>query len=135
NMTVNHAEYNFAQSVLTGPGNPACIVAIYHEPAVTSNTTIATNESDMWKLLANNGVDLVLNGHQHNMQEYKPLDANFTAGTPDAHMVQLTSGAGGHALASNSKVLPGARIDWSKGKATGLLDLTLDGAANGNAAT
>jgi hypothetical protein len=135
NMTVAHAEYNYAQSVLNNPGNPSCIVAIYHEPAVTSNTTIASNESDMWKLLANNGVDLVLNGHQHNMQEYKPLDANFTAGTANAHMVQLISGAGGHALSSNSKVLPGARIDWSMGKTAGLLDLTLDGAANGNAAT
>ncbi len=135
NMTVAHAEYNYAQSVLNNSGNPACIVAIYHEPAVTSNTTIASNESDMWKLLANNGVDLVLNGHQHNMQEYKPLDANFTAGTPNAHMVQLISGAGGHAMSSNSKVLPGARIAWSKGKTAGLLDLTLDGARNGNAAT
>jgi hypothetical protein len=135
NMTVAHAEYNYAQGVLNDPSNPACIVAIYHEPAVTSNTTIASNESDMWKLLANNGVDLVLNGHQHNMQQYKPLDANFTAGTPDAHMVQLISGAGGHALSSNSKVLPGARIAWSKGKTAGLLDLTLDGAANRNAAT
>jgi Calcineurin-like phosphoesterase len=135
NMTVAHAEYNYAQSVLNNPGNPACIVAMYHEAAVTSNTTIASNESDMWKLLANNGVDLVLNGHQHNMQEYKPLDANFTAGTANAHMVQLISGAGGHALSSNSKVLPGARIAWSQGKTAGLLDLTLDGAANGNAAT
>jgi Calcineurin-like phosphoesterase len=134
NMTVAHAEYNYAQSVLNNPGNPACIVAIYHEPAVTSNTTIASNESDMWKLLANNGVDLVLNGHQHNMQQYKPLDANFTAGTQNAHMVQLVSGAGGHALSSNSKVLPGARIAWSQGKTAGLLDLTLVGAANGNAA-
>jgi hypothetical protein len=135
NMTVNHAEYDFAKNVLTNPNNPSCVVAIYHEPAVTSNTTIATNESDIWKLLANNGVDLVLNGHQHNMQEYKPLDANFTAGTPNAHMVQLISGAGGHALGSNSKVLPGARIAWSKGKTTGLLDVTLNGARNGNAAT
>jgi hypothetical protein len=135
NMTVAHAEYNYAQGVLNNSGNPACIVAIYHEPAVTSNTTIASNESDMWKLLANNGVDLVLNGHQHNMQEYKPLDANFTAGTADAHMVQLISGAGGHAMSSNSKVLPGARVAWSKGKTAGLLDLTLDGARNGNAAT
>ena len=134
NMTVAHAEYNFAQSVLTNPGNPACVVAIYHEPAVTSNTTIASNESDMWKLLANNGVDLVLNGHQHNMEQYKPLDQNFTAGTPDAHMVELVAGSGGHGLSSAAGVPPGARIAWAQGKTAGLLDLTLNGAANGNAA-
>ena len=135
NMTVNHAEYNFAQSVLTNPNNPACVVAVYHEPAVTSNTTIASNEADMWRLMANNGVDLVLNGHQHNMEEYKPLDQNFTAGTSDAHMVELVAGSGGHGLSGVTNVPPGDRIAWSKGKTAGLLDLTLNGAANGNAAT
>ncbi|TMK34551.1 MAG: hypothetical protein E6G58_11285 [Actinobacteria bacterium] len=135
NMTVAHAEYNFAQSVLTASNVPACVVAFFHIPAVTSNTTINSNESDMWKLLANNGVDLVINGHQHNMEEYKPLDENFTAGTAGAHMVELVSGSGGHSLAGNSNVLPGPRIAWSKGKTAGLLDLTLNGAANGNVAT
>ena len=135
NMTVAHAEYNFTQSVLTAPNVPPCVVAFFHIPAVTSNTTINSNESDMWKLLANNGVDLVINGHQHNMEEYKPLDENFTAGTAGAHMVELVSGSGGHSLAGNSNVLPGPRIAWSKGKTAGLLDLTLNGAANGNVAT
>jgi Calcineurin-like phosphoesterase len=135
NMTAGSSEYNFVKSILTGPNVPACVVAVYHEPAVTGNTTVASNEVDMWKLLASNGVDLVLNGHQHNMQEYKPLDANFDSGTADAHMVQLISGAGGHVLAGVSKKQPGARIAWSMGKTPGLLELTLQGAANGNVAT
>lgn len=135
NMTATKPEYQFAKSVLTSPNAPACVVAMYHEPAVTSNTTIASNESDMWKLLADNGVDLVLNGHQHNMQQYKPLDRNFTAGTAGAHMVQLIAGSGGHGLTGVTNVPPGARIAWSKGKTAGLLDLTLNGARNGNAAT
>jgi len=134
NMTATKPEYQFAKSVLTDPSAPACVVAMYHEPAVTSNTTIASNESDMWKLLADNGVDLVLNGHQHNMEQYKPLDRNFTAG-PSAHMVQLVAGSGGHGLTGITNVPPGARIEWSKGKTAGLLDLTLNGARNGNTAT
>lgn len=134
NMTATKPEYQFAKSVLTDPNAPACVVAMYHEPAVTSNTTIASNESDMWKLLADNGVDLVLNGHQHNMEQYKPLDRNFTAG-PTAHMVQLVAGSGGHGLTGVTNVPPGARIEWSKGKTAGLLDLTLNGAGNGNTAT
>ncbi len=134
NMTATKPEYQYAKSVLTSPNAPACVVAMYHEPAVTSNTTIASNESDMWKLLANNGVDLVLNGHQHNMEQYKPLDQNFTAG-PGAHMVQLVAGSGGHGLTGVTNVPPGARIEWSKGKTAGLLDLTLNGAGSGNAAT
>jgi hypothetical protein len=135
NMTSTKPEYQFAKSILTNPNNPSCVVAMYHEPAVTSNTTIASNESDIWKLLANNGVDLVLNGHQHNMVEYKPLDQNFTAGTSQSHMVQLVAGSGGHGLTGVTNVPPGARIAWSKGKTAGLLDLTLNGARNGNAAT
>jgi hypothetical protein len=134
-MTATKPEYQFAKSVLINPNNPSCVVAMYHEPAVTSNTTIVSNESDIWKLLANNGVDLVLNGHQHNMQQYKPLDQNFTAGTSGAHMVQLIAGSGGHGLTGVTNVPPGARIAWSKGKTAGLLDLTLNGARNGNAAT
>ena len=134
NMTVGKAQYNFVQNALSGPNVPPCVVAVYHEPAVTGNTTVASNEVDMWKLLANNGVDLVVNGHQHNMQQYKPLDANFDAGTPDAHMVQVISGAGGHVLAGVSTKQPGARIAWSKGKTAGLLEMTLQGAANGGVA-
>jgi hypothetical protein len=134
NMTAGKPQYNFAQNLLNGPNVPACVVAVFHEPAVTGNSTIAANEVDMWKLLANNGVDVVLNGHQHNMQEYKPLDANFNAGAPDSHMVQLISGAGGHVLASVSTKQPGARIAWSKGKTAGLLEMTLQGAANGGVA-
>ena len=69
------------------------------------------------------------------MQQYKPLDRNFTAGTSGAHMVQLIAGSGGHGLTGVTNVPPGARIAWSKGKTAGLLDLTLNGARNGNAAT
>ncbi len=134
-MVAGKPMYQYAQSLLADPNAPSCVVAFFHEPAVTSNTTIASNESDIWKLMANNGVDLVLNGHQHNMIEYKPLDANFTAGTPGAHLVELVNGAGGHGLTGVTKVPPGARIAWSKGKTAGLLALTLNGAANGNAAT
>jgi hypothetical protein len=134
-MVAGKPMYNYAKSVLTDPNAPDCVVAFFHEPPVTSNTTVTSNEIDIWKLMANNGVDVLLNGHQHNMVEYKPLDADFNAGTPQAHMVQLVNGAGGHVLSSNSKVLPGPRIAWSKGKATGLLALTLEGAAGGNTAT
>jgi hypothetical protein len=134
-MVAGKPMYQYAQNLLTDPNVPNCVVGFFHEPAVTSNTTIASNESDIWKLMANNGVDLVLNGHQHNMIEYKPLDANFNAGTSQAHLVELVNGAGGHGLTGVTKVPPGARIAWSKGKTAGLLALTLNGAGGGSAAT
>src|SRR2546422_2463442 len=116
NMTVAHAEYNFTQSVLTAPNVPACVVAFFHIPAVTSNTTINSNESDMWKLLANNGVDLVVNGHQHNMEEYKPLDENFTAGAARAHIGELVAGFGGGGRSGGTKRPPRAPVGGAEGK-------------------
>ena len=69
------------------------------------------------------------------MVEDKPLDANFTAGTPQAHLVKLVVGSGGHKLAGVSATPPGDRIAWSKGKTAGYVALTLNGAAGGNTAT
>ena len=68
------------------------------------------------------------------MGEYKPLDANFNAGTADAHMVELIAGSGGHSLSGAVSDSSGQRVAWSKGKTAGLLALTLNGAAAGGSA-
>jgi hypothetical protein len=128
-------QYRFLQQAVTDPGAPRCIVTFWHKPAVKNNTQVIASLSQAWALLANNGVDLLLAGNQHHMVEDKPLDANFTAGTPQAHLVQLVAGSGGHQLAGVSATPPGSRIAWSKGKTAGYIALTLNGAAGGNAAT
>jgi hypothetical protein len=128
-------QYRFIESAVTDPAAPRCIVAYWHRPAVKNNTQVIATLSQAWALLANGGVDLLLVGDQHHMVEDKPLDANFTAGTPKAHLVQLVAGSGGHQLAGVSKTQPGKRIAWSRGKTAGYLALTLNGAAGGNAAT
>ena len=130
-MAVGSAEYNFVQSVITAAGVSPCIVAYWHTPAI-SGGTIKASEQAMWALLANNGVDLLLVGHQHTMAEYKPLDANFNAGGPGAHLVQLINGAGGRGLGG---ALSDSRIAWAKGKTPGVLALTLNGARGGGIAT
>ena len=130
-MAVGSAEYNFVQSAITAPGVPPCVVAYGHVPAI-SGGTIKTSEQAMWALLANNGVDLLLVGHQHTMTEYKPMDANFNAGTSGAHLVQLINGAGGHGIGG---ALSDSRIAWSLGKTPGVLALTLNGARGGGTAS
>ena len=131
-MSATSAQYQFVQSAVTNPSAPNCIVAFWHIPAVVTNTSVTAGQTAMWALLANNGVDLLVTGHQHKMVEFNPLDADFNP-TPQAHLVQLVSGAGGHKLAGPTSV--GARVAWSKGGTAGLLSMTLNGAAGGNAAT
>ena len=51
----------------------------------------------IWELLADNGGDLVLNGHTHNMEVYGPLDGRLNANQADSTMWEIISGSGGHA--------------------------------------
>jgi hypothetical protein len=134
-MSATSAQYQFVRSAVADPSAPACIVAYWHIPAVTSNTGLTSGQTAIWSLLANNGVDLLMTAHLHKMIEFKPLDASFTAGTPQSHLVELVDGAGGHKLAGASGVPPGDRIAWSKGSTAGPVALTLNGAANGGAAS
>ena len=123
-------QYLFVQDQLAS--SPACVVTYWHRPTI-NKSKIAANFKRMWALLAANGGDLVLNGHVHNMTQYVPLDASLLA-TAGAHMRQLISGAGGHTLA-NASIDPGGHIQWSLGKTTGFLALTLVGARNRGMAT
>ena len=134
-MAASSAQYQLAQGAIGTPGAPACIIAYWHKPAVLSNSSVSDAERAIWALLANGGADLLLVGHQHHMVEFRPLDAGFNAGTAGAHLVQLVSGAGGHAVSGVSNSPPGTRIAWSKGGTAGLVELTLEGAADGGTAT
>jgi hypothetical protein len=134
-MSATSAQYLQVRDAITAPSAPACVIAFWHKPAVISNSSVASAQRAIWALLADDGGDLVLVGHQHHMVEFKPLDGGFNAGTSGAHLVQLVSGAGGHSLAGVSKTPPGTRIAWSKGGTAGLVALTLDGARGGGMAT
>jgi hypothetical protein len=127
-MQPGSPQYAFVQTALEGA--PACIVPFFHIP-VLSGGSIATNKSALWNLLASGGADVVLNGHNHFMMEYEPLAGDLTS---PGHMVELISGAGGHALGP-AKSDPGGRIAWSLGKTPGALYLTLQGAAAGGVAS
>ena len=123
------AQYDLVRNTLAS-GPPACIVGFWHHP-VLNGSSVNQPKLPMWQLLANNGGDLVLNGHAHFMAEYQPLDANLQPGA-GAHMVQLLSGAGGHNLAAGKS---DPRQVFLKGKTAGAVYLTLNGAANGGTAT
>jgi hypothetical protein len=109
---------------------PSCVVAFWHHPTLWEDE-VDTGMQPIWSLLANNGGDLVLNGHKHSMAVYQPLDADLQLG---GHMVEIVSGAGGHKVGGAGRDSSG-RLTWAQGKTAGVLYLTLNGANNGGTAT
>lgn len=125
-----------------GPGTPqyewlkkdlalsdvACTLAIFHHPLFGTspwpNGVFQLQEQPMWQLLDESGVDVVLNGHEHNYQRFAPQDAY---GRPDQNgMVEFIVGTGG----STYNTLPGgdAAVNRDAGQDTsfGVLRMTLN---------
>jgi hypothetical protein len=123
------AQYAFVQSVLS-TNTHECVVAYWHRPVLSSVDDNAEMRP-IWALLADGGGDLVLNGHTHDMEAYAPLNASLEAGGPDAHMVELVSGAGGHYLTGVTDTDP--RGVWQATKVAGAAYITAVGGGNGDA--
>jgi hypothetical protein len=113
------------QDLLANP-NP-CTIAYFHHPLFSIGPQGANDQpvmKDVWNLLDEQGVDIVLTGHEHNYQRWKPLNG---AGELDpSGITQFVIGTGGHGIQSlavkDSRV---AASDATKG-AYGALRLELD---------
>jgi calcineurin-like phosphoesterase family protein len=125
----SNAQYDFVRDRLPAndPTAPSCIVAYWHQPAITNGKTVPS-ELPMWKLLATGGGDLVLNGHVHSMAEFQPLNGDGALGQ-DAHMVELIAGSGGNTLGAT---MNDSRLAWALGKTAGALFLTAVGSGAGS---
>ena len=93
-------QYVFVQQTLASSAQ-ACIVAFWHRPVLSLNDDNQPMRP-IWKLLADSGGDLVLNGHAHTMEAYRPMNGALETGKSDSHMVELISGNGGHFGATGS---------------------------------
>ena len=103
-----------------------CTVALWHSPRFFSSNTIGYTSNafitTLWERLYDAGVDLVLNGHQHQYERFPPMTPT---GTPDQArgIRQFNVGTGGEsaempiAIAQHSEALSAA---------FGVLRLTLD---------
>ncbi len=123
------AQYRFVANALAA-NTQSCIVAFWHRPVLSVWQDTPTMEP-LWKLLADNGGDLVLDGHDHTALRTAPLNAALQVGQPDSHMVQLTVGTAGHQLTSVSDNDP--RYAWHLTGTAGAAYLTLVGGASGQA--
>jgi fibronectin type 3 domain-containing protein len=75
----------------------ACTIAYFHHPIYNVGPEGETPRmSDIWALLVQHGVDLVLTGHDHSYQRWVPLNGS---GAPDsAGLTQFVVGTGGHGI-------------------------------------
>lgn len=93
------AQYTWLQNDLQAHPNP-CTLAFYHEPLWDIGPEGATppNIADIWNLLAAKRVKLVLNGHDHNYQRWKPLDG--AGNVSSTGVTEFVVGTGGHGIQS-----------------------------------
>jgi hypothetical protein len=84
--------------------------------------------ADLWAILHDGGVDVVLSGHDHDYERLAPMDAEGSPDT-DAGVRQFVVGTGGRGIDVFAEILPTseARNDTSYG----VLQLELDADAYG----
>jgi hypothetical protein len=90
------AQERWARRVLSS-SRESCVVAAWHRPVISPGPE-APWMASLWRLVAEHGGDLVLNGHQHQMGVYRPMNGALQADRSDSHLVQIISGSGGHIL-------------------------------------
>lgn len=74
-----------------------CTIAYFHHPRYSIGPNGDTSRmATIWSMLANAGVDLILNGHDHEYQRWLPLDGN--GATSPAGITQFVVGTGGHGI-------------------------------------
>lgn len=100
-----------------------CTVAYYHRPRFSSGEH--GNSSDvvsLWRALCENGVDVVINGHDHHYERFAPQDAE---GRTDAlrGIRQFVVGTGGGELRGIRSIQPNSEVRNTN--TWGVLKLTL----------
>jgi len=99
-----------------------CTLAYWHRPLFSSGPN--GNNADMrdiWRILYEFGVDLVLTGHDHLYERFAPQDPD---GRPDQSrgIRQITAGTGGGPLTPFAAIRPNSEV---RGVGWGVLKLTL----------
>ena len=102
-----------------------CTIAMWHVPLfLSSNTPGWTTNPDkkpVWDLLYNAGVELVLNGQQHNYERFKPMKPDGTV--DDARGIrEFSVGTGGESYDTFNTIHPNSEV---RGSTFGVLKLTL----------
>jgi chitodextrinase len=117
-------EYTWLAQDLAANAN-MCTVAYYHHPLFNIGPEgPATGMSNIWALMAKDGVSIVLNGHDHDYQRWVPLDGS---GNPSPNgITEIIAGTAGHGIQAISN--SDSRVAFSEDispQAYGMLKLAL----------
>lgn len=101
-----------------------CTIAYWHHPLFSAGPSGATRSMRaIWRLLYDNGVDVVLNGHEHYYERFAPQDPDGRL-DPARGIRQFIVGTGGAAIYSPVGVSANSEALL---RAFGVLKLTLRG--------
>jgi len=95
------AQYDWLAQDLSS-NNAVCTLAYWHQPLYNIGAEkAATSMQQIWALLAQYKVEVVLNGHDHDYQRWVPLDGS---GNPGSNGVtEFVVGSGGHGIQAFTK--------------------------------
>jgi hypothetical protein len=107
-----------ASDLATHPAT--CTLAYWHQPRFSSMHTNTPMDA-AWRLLYDNGADVVLNGHQHNYERFASMAPNGTQ--DDLGLREFIVGTGGSSLSSYAQTYPTSRVEDAS--SFGVLKMTL----------
>ena len=115
------AQYIWLADQLRGD-QPRCTAAVWHHPRWSSGVHGPdTNTAPLYTLLADQGTDLLLTGHEHNYERFARLDA--TGRTDPSGIREFVVGTGGAALREIPGLATGSEVRLNDSH--GVLRLTL----------
>jgi acid phosphatase type 7 len=118
------AQVRWLKEDLANNDEEACTLAYFHHPLFTSGEYRPGEErmESLWEVLYDAGVDVVLNGHDHNYQRFAPQDPQGRA-DPEDGIREFVVGTGGR---SNYQIShPIANTEVYNDDTFGMLELTL----------
>ncbi len=103
-----------------------CTVAYWHTPLFSSRfeTNNDKRMAGLWRILYDNGVDVVINGDVHDYERFAPMDGDGHL-NPDRGIREFVVGTGGATLAKDTgkNILPTSQV--RDNSTWGVLKLTL----------
>lgn len=116
------AQYEWVRAELASH-RTACAAAYWHHPLFSSGDHGSYSKMrEIWRLLQEHGVEVILSGHDHNYERFGPQNAD---GHADAErgIRQFVVGTGGRNLDPFKRVLPNSEV--RDASTFGVLKLTL----------
>ena len=98
-VSVATEQYQWLQRDLTEYKSVKCMMAYWHHPVFTSGPSAGSNGimREVYELLWKNGVDVVVNGHDHLYERFFPQD-HLQVRSPAFGITQYVVGTGGAPL-------------------------------------